>query len=738
MHKAYEENLNKVLKAVGNPTRRKIILNLYNAKESSFTDLMLELDMNPKVDSGKFTHHLKLLIDAGIIKEKEKKGKYELTELGIGVALLLKNLEENVMRENKKILVRTSNLTMEPFEKRKIIDSIVREAEAPRSIAEEIAEEAEERILRSNIKYLTAPLIREIVNSILLERGLEDYRHAMTRLGLPVYDVRKIINDINQTLMPPLTLYFKSGSAVISEYMLIKGLPREISDSHISGLININNLPYFGIIPENIHYNSSWIIESELNFENLESFMPTIKISKSLDEALEKIIKIIHIMRNYISVGQVIDDINVMLATFVSGMRYEEILKKIKCAIVHLNQILDFMGTPQPFAIGLRLDKNLKEELFEEKLLIFRAFVEVFISGNYDKRPFLTPLPIIKLDSCALNDSNIQNEIGKICELILKWCTPVIVNLDWENNNIASYCWDLTRLEKNTSVGSNSCVTGTILINLPRIALEAKGDDGRFLSKINESIDISIKALEEGRNRIVERTSRGILPFLSTKNPIEKCYLTDVLLGNIGLVGLYEALKIHTGKYLHESKNVMTLSKKIVDEIMAIIKEKGYIRLTEVSIEDSGRRFLISDGIRYGFRIIEEKVGRKINGYTFNTIIPYEENVPLNKRIEVESTFHKKFLGGHYFKINIKEPVLSIDDLYEYIKGLINEKKLAIFTFARDYTYCRNCRSFIYGKREKCNFCGSSLSSLVHYSKKLNVYKREENLKGIEEHYSLL
>ncbi|MEM0084988.1 MAG: anaerobic ribonucleoside-triphosphate reductase [Candidatus Methanomethylicia archaeon] len=737
MHKIYEENLNKVLKAVGNPIRRKIILNLYNAKENSFTDLMLELEMNPKIDSGKFTHHLKLLIDAGIIKEKEKKGRYELTELGIGIALLLKNLEENVMRENKKILVRTSNLTMEPFEKRKIVEAIIREAEAPRSIAEEIAEEAEERILRSNIKYLTAPLIREIVNSILLERGLEDYRHAMTRLGLPVYDVRKTISEINQTLMPPLTLYLRSGSAVISEYMLIRGLPREISDAHISGLININSLPYFGIIPESIHYDSSWVIESELNFENLESFIPTIKKSKSLDEALEKIVKIIHIMRNYISVGQVIDDINVMLATFIGNMKYDEILKKIKCAIVHLNQILDFMGNPQPFAIGLRLDKSLKEELFEEKLLLFRAFVEVFIDGDDAKRPFLTPLPIIKLDSHSLNDSNVQNEISRVCELILKWCVPVIVNIDWENNNIASYCWDLTRLERNISLVSNSCVAGTILINLPRIALEAKGDDGRFFSKINESIDISIKALEEGRNRIMERTSKGILPFLSTKNSIEKYSPTDVLLGNIGLVGLYEALKIHTGKYIQESKNVMNLSKKIVDEITAIIKEKGYIRLTEVSIEDAGRRFLISDGIRYGFKVIEEKIDRKVSGYTFNTIIPYEENVPLNKRIEVESIFHKKFLGGHYFKINIKEPILSINDLYEYLKRLMNEKKLAIFTFTRDYTYCRKCKSFIYGKREKCNFCGSSLSSLVYYSKKLNVYRREENLKIIEE-YSLL
>jgi len=718
MYKTYEESLNKILKALGNLTRVKIILSLYNLKESSFTDLMSELNMSTKEDSGKFAHHLKLLIDAGIVKEKERKGKYELTEFGNEIASLLQNLEESMVKEHKKILVRTSNLTMEPFEKRKIVEAIIREAGAPKTVAQQIAEEAEERILKSNIKYLTAPLIREIVNSILLEKGFEEYRHSMTRLGLPVYDVKKIINDVNQMLNSPLVLYFKSGSAVISEYMLIKELPREISDAHISGLINLNNLSYWGMMPENIHYNSSWILGYELSFENLENFMPKIKICENLDEVLERIIKIIYIMRSYISVGQVIDDINIILAKFVKNMKYEEILKKIEHALVYLNQMPDFMGKPQPLAIGLRIDKKLEEEFFEEKRLLFRAFIDVLLNGEDGRRPLLSPLPIIKLDSYVFNNAEFENEINKVCELILKWGLPFIVNLDWGNNDIASYCWDFTRVEKVEPMRFNNNVVGTVLINLPRIALEAKGNDEKFFLKLNESVELSVKALEKAREGIVEKSKKRSLPFSDSSSEF---------LGNIGLVGLYEALKIHRGEYINESKNALDFSKKVLDEIIEILKEKKYIRITEVSVEDAGRRFLISDSIRYGFKTIESKIGKKIERYTCNAIIPYEEErVSLNRRIDIESIFHKKMLGGHYFKINIEEPALSMNELCEYLNTLISEKKLAAFTFTRDFTYCRHCALFMHGKRERCDTCGRSISNLMYYSKRLNVYVVEK------------
>ena|GEM_PF-1029653 len=729
MSKFSEDSLNKVFRAIGNETRTKILLKLYSSKESSFTDLMLDLNMSPRTDSGKFAHHLKILIEAGLVRENEEKRKYELTDFGEEVVLLLQKIKGDIIKREGKYLVRTSNLTMEPFERRKIVEALMREAKAPRSIAEEIAKEAEERILKSNIKYLTAPLIREIVNSILLERNYEDYRHAMTRLGLPVYDVEKIINEKTPTITSPLTTYLRAGNSVMSEYALIKELPRDISDAHISGAINLNNLSFWGVMPETIHHNIKKVLNNDLTFDNLSSaFIPKISKAKTIDEALENTIKITQLVENQISVGQVIDDINVMLSHFISGISYDDIFAKVRKMIISLNQIPGILRSPRSVAIGLRLDKSLeKDGFFEEKVLLFKAFIEALTIGDEGKRPFLTPLPIIKMDKFVFESTNFDEEIYKVCELVHKWCTPIIVNSEWENNIESSYCWDLSRIDSSLGERNNTGTLNTVIINLPRIALESKGDDSLFFSKLEETINLSINAINYGKEKIKEKLVRGTLPFLSLEVDGESYYCMDEGYGRIGFAGLFEATRIHMNKDIHQEKEALNFSKKIVEKTLELLKDHPKIKITEISIEDPSRRLFIADGIRYGFRIIEEKVNGRISKYSMNTIIPYDIYVPLNRRIEIEGIFHKKMLGGNCLNIPLIEPIPPKDTFYKYLKEIIYNNRVAAFTFSLDFTYCKKCGILMHGKRERCDYCGRSLAALEYYSKNVNTYMIDTN-----------
>jgi len=68
-------------------------------------------------------------------------------------------------------------MTIEEFDRTRIASSLVKEAGMPQSLANEVATEAEERLLKISTSYLTAPLIRELVNTILVERKLDEYRH---------------------------------------------------------------------------------------------------------------------------------------------------------------------------------------------------------------------------------------------------------------------------------------------------------------------------------------------------------------------------------------------------------------------------------------------------------------------------------------------------------------------------------------------------------------------------------
>ena len=103
-----------------------------------------------------------------------------------------KNLENHTSRENK-LLVRTSHFSMEEFDRNKIVHALNREAGVPLDLAQKIAEETEERLQKLGTLYLTASLIREFVNSILVEKGLHEYRHSLSRLGIPVDDVTQLI-----------------------------------------------------------------------------------------------------------------------------------------------------------------------------------------------------------------------------------------------------------------------------------------------------------------------------------------------------------------------------------------------------------------------------------------------------------------------------------------------------------------------------------------------------------------
>ena len=137
--------------------------------------------------------------------------------------------------------VRTSRLSVEEFDRAKIVESLIREADVPIELAQRIARETEKRLQQFKTKYLTAPLIREIVNAVLVEKGLEEYRHKLTRLGLPVYDVTQLIERVGKEKLPAETILRRAGGKVLEEYTLLNVFPRDIADAYLSGYLHFEN-----------------------------------------------------------------------------------------------------------------------------------------------------------------------------------------------------------------------------------------------------------------------------------------------------------------------------------------------------------------------------------------------------------------------------------------------------------------------------------------------------------------
>ncbi|MCK5723180.1 MAG: anaerobic ribonucleoside-triphosphate reductase, partial [Gammaproteobacteria bacterium] len=98
--------------------------------------------------------------------------------------------------------VRTTDGHMVDWDKNVVVEQLVKETVLSEQFygkpaitkdqAKEIAKETEKRIRGMDLKFLSGPLVREIVNIVLLERGHVEWRNISTRVGTPVYDAYRI------------------------------------------------------------------------------------------------------------------------------------------------------------------------------------------------------------------------------------------------------------------------------------------------------------------------------------------------------------------------------------------------------------------------------------------------------------------------------------------------------------------------------------------------------------------
>jgi len=73
-----------------------------------------------------------------------------------------------------------------------IYRSLLRETSLSKDDAHRITEQVIRFLITANLKLITAPLIREVVNAHLLKNGFEKERLQYTRIGLPFYDLKQI------------------------------------------------------------------------------------------------------------------------------------------------------------------------------------------------------------------------------------------------------------------------------------------------------------------------------------------------------------------------------------------------------------------------------------------------------------------------------------------------------------------------------------------------------------------
>ena len=168
-----------IFSVMASPNRIDILRILNSKGPSTYSELKSLAGFRSKKESGKFAYHLRKLLRQSLVGLNKGERRYAITNLGKLVLNLARQIEEKSIIESGKMYVRTSNQTIEEFNPHKIIQCLVRETNMSLEQSAKITEEVENKIYKSHTSYLTSRFIRDCVNNVLIEHGLEDQMNKL-------------------------------------------------------------------------------------------------------------------------------------------------------------------------------------------------------------------------------------------------------------------------------------------------------------------------------------------------------------------------------------------------------------------------------------------------------------------------------------------------------------------------------------------------------------------------------
>ena len=107
----------EIFNAASAPIRLKILRLLYSVGPLNYSEIMNQLELSPNRDAGKFAYHLKSTVNAGLVNFVKETKKYKISSIGRSVIDFDQRIDEYLQRAQGKLLVRTSRIAIEEFDK---------------------------------------------------------------------------------------------------------------------------------------------------------------------------------------------------------------------------------------------------------------------------------------------------------------------------------------------------------------------------------------------------------------------------------------------------------------------------------------------------------------------------------------------------------------------------------------------------------------------------------------------
>jgi len=667
-----------IFSVMASPNRIDILRILNSKGPLTYSELKSLAGFKSKKESGKFAYHLRKLLRQSLVALNKSERRYTITNLGKLVLSLARQIEERSIIESGKMYVRTSHSSIEEFNSQKIIQSLVREGSLPLELAQKITEEVENRIYKYQTAYLTGSLIRELVNSVLLEHGHEEYRHKLARVGLPIFEVQEMVSNAENIENGVEGLLFKTGRIVFAEHLLTSTLPKDIADAHLSGDLHITNPGLWSILPDTIFINVKALIEDGIDLKGKYlnvCRIPPVKTLNNLSSALSMIIALIS---KEASQEVVLDDLIPSLSKYSKDL--PELERKLVDSFTTSSTTMgyDKMSTVISFRIPLGIDQKIVKTV----LSAYKTYTK------------LTPIPKIGLV--------IDYDKGKITD-VSQTVSEIITlggKVMFTKHNTS---------QKGVTHPKNSTSTllhlGSLSINLPRLAFESNKDETYFRARLALLMKPALDSMAKRNKNISNLIRLGVNPILAADTLYMQRSTVSLV---INLVGLQNAIYGILG-FKNNNEGHQILYKVIetaVDIATKKSKDLGINIIVSMTESDGSERFIALDAEKYGKNSVQQITDTET--YSQGIVLDIDKISSLTgKSAEITecNKISKILNGGLLLQIAIPKGT-KVDEIKKVI-----EKGVSItssFKPVMQVPICGNCGFKDEKLEDKCPTCKST------------------------------
>jgi ribonucleoside-triphosphate reductase len=445
--------------------------------------------------------------------------------------------------------------------------------------AQDIAKEVERRVRWMNVQYLSGPLVREIMNVILLERHHAEWRNICTRVGTPVFDAHLI--DIgtgfeakeNANLQENAETSHKKKADKISKEQYLLLLPPYLADRHLAGDLHIHDLEYFGTRPFCQDWDLRYFLYYGLMPDGLGTKASVAGPAKKAEVAILHAVKALGSAQTNFAGGQGFYNFLTFIAPYFESKNYAEILQLMQMFVYEMTQMMVARGGQLVFSSvqltpgvpklwrdkpavyagrvwnGSSADAPVKTygQFEREVRLAFKALMEVMLAGDYWGKPFNFPKPEISIEPDFMKEDEAFNaanpDLPTYKELyLLTFKLAAEYGTPYFDNQLPAYrgagegisCYqccayqfaatfdsDDQFMEKLYFKNGKHFSMGSwqvVSLNCPRAAYLARGDDELLFEYLRELMDTSVEIFKVKREWMNQIIKNHRMPF-ATQQP---------------------------------------------------------------------------------------------------------------------------------------------------------------------------------------------------------------------------